>query len=645
MSNWFKRTVFALMIGLLTLSPISAPASAAGDGPARGGAVTAPTARTPIIILPGIMGSRLFNTVNGQTQELWADVCHVVNSDLQMLALGSNGDAPRYPSDPAYATVHTKPGIPGILDRMQGSCYWLINLNDDYYDSIIQFFKGQGYVVGVDLFVFPYDWRKDIKKAADNLDTLINSIRTQTGQSQVYLVAHSMGGLVSRQYISNATRAAKVKKFVALGTPFLGTPKAFHVLQDGDCLADLLVTCLPDPAVIRDLAKNFPGFYELMPSQAYYTVKGGGFYGMSSSIDVTGKCTGCLSYGSTYASSVTPGINSLLVTTMTQFHNGMDYQTSWNNVPTYIVGGHNQSTIVGKRQYSQWSLWCFCYETVREPIYTTAGDGTVSQLSVSLSSSLTGQNLRGTASYAYISAEHVDLAKNTAVLQYVASVLGVGSFATPELSTTPDSAGVQITAYRAASIDVYDAQGNHVGINPNTGVLEILIPGAAYSAQGGNVTVALAGGHGDYSISITPNGTGPMDVALTHSKGEALLSRSLYLGLSATEALTFSGDATLTDTFAGFAPTAVIDFSQAQDAEAPTSAIVLEPVKGGFMVTLSAEDKSGIARIEYATAAGQASVYAEPFFLTADAAANLHVMALDNAGNWQSAPTTLTGAK
>jgi pimeloyl-ACP methyl ester carboxylesterase len=611
----------------------------------RGGLAVAPaaaTARTPVVILPGIMGSRLFNTVNGQEQEIWADVCHVVDSNLNMLALGPNGDSPLYPNDPAYATVHTKPGIPGILDRMRGSCYWLINLDDDYYDSIIQHFKGKGYTVGVDLFVFPYDWRKDLKKAANDLDVLINAIRAQTGQSQVFVVAHSMGGLVSRQYISDSARAAKVKKFVALGTPFLGTPKALHVLQDGDCMADLLVTCLPDPAVIRDLSANFPGFYELMPSQTYYTVKGGGFYGMSSNIDVTGKCAGCLSYNNTYVSTIAPNLNSRLVTTMTQFHTGIDNLTSWNGVPTYIVGGRNQSTIVGLRQYQQWSLWCFCYQTVREPIYTTAGDGTVAELSVSLSSSLTGKNLRGTASYAYIAEEHVALPRNQAVLDYVDSVLGLTAAPVPTWPTPPDADGFQLTAYRAAAIDVYDAQGNHVGVNPKTGVVEITIPGAAYAAHTGLVTVALVGGRGDYKVIVTPDGSGPLDVSLTRSVGEALVSRALYLGLSATEALALSGDPAKTEAFTnGLTPNATLDLAVEQETDAPSTAIGIEAVKGGYRVTLTASDVSGIARIEYGFEKGRPQVYTEPFFATAEQLATLHALALDNAGHWQTAPTTV----
>ena len=53
-----------------------------------------------------------------------------------------------------------------------------------------------------------YDWRLDLQDAVGKLDAYIDANVGSGGK--VYLVAHSMGGLLARAYVADATRAAKI---------------------------------------------------------------------------------------------------------------------------------------------------------------------------------------------------------------------------------------------------------------------------------------------------------------------------------------------------------------------------------------------------------------------------------------------------
>lgn len=626
-------------------------------------------AETPIIFIPGLMGSRLFNTINNQEDEVWADTEKISSllsnpHPLMVLELASDGSAPAR-DDAAYKTIHTVPGTAGIITRLKGQA-WGQNIDEDFYDTIIKHFEAKGYTENVDLWAYPYDWRKDLRKSADGLDALVQKVLTQTGRSQVYLVAHSLGGLVTRQYISDQARASKVKSAVILGTPFLGTPKAFYALQEGDCINKLPVIgyCIPKKEVIKALAPNFPAFYQIMPSEAYLTVKGGGFYGVGRNIDVTGVCTDCLTYNATYQSSIAANLNSTLAADAKAFHTQLDAQSGWNNVPVHIIGGQNQSTIVGIRQYVRSSWLGFSETTIHEPIYTTAGDGTVSFLSVSLADSLSGVNLRGSATFKAFDADHGALVKKSEILDYLDNLLGLtgtlGSVQTTGPVEVVPATGAQIIGYGAAEIHVYDSYGKHTGPT-GTGVIEQSIPGSAYFNQGDLTTVGLVGGR-TYIIEVVPTGLGPVDLSLVRSTLTETITTNLYLGINVTDQsrIKLTGDPYVVDTWQldvtgtgsdlqPVNPTTILLPSTEIDTITPSAVVI---TLDGFIgqdgwytspvtVTLSATDNAGgagIARIEYSfNRDGHVRIYSGPFVVNPEQVRSISAIAVDGMGNTQAA--------
>lgn len=68
------------------------------------------------------------------------------------------------------------------------------------------------------VYYFDYKTRKYSEKTLDNLNVIIEKIE----ESEIYLVGHSMGGLVIRNYINNAKfkdNLFKIKRVVTVATP------------------------------------------------------------------------------------------------------------------------------------------------------------------------------------------------------------------------------------------------------------------------------------------------------------------------------------------------------------------------------------------------------------------------------------------
>lgn len=86
---------------------------------------------------------------------------------------------------------------------------------------------------------FAYDWRQDNTVSAKLLQTLLAAINTAYGSSAIgtiSLIAHSMGGIVSRTYLEQVANPGntttdplfgKIANLITLGTPHLGAPLAW----------------------------------------------------------------------------------------------------------------------------------------------------------------------------------------------------------------------------------------------------------------------------------------------------------------------------------------------------------------------------------------------------------------------------------
>ena len=110
------------------------------------------------------------------------------------------------------------------------------------------------------LFVFGYDWRKSNIENAQLLKDYVGCVNKFHPSRKINLLAHSMGGLLSRRYILDNPNTHQINKMVTIGTPFLGAPKAIDLMETGSFFKiEYLIF------EINPLAPNFKELIEFFP--------------------------------------------------------------------------------------------------------------------------------------------------------------------------------------------------------------------------------------------------------------------------------------------------------------------------------------------------------------------------------------------
>jgi len=245
-----------------TGNPNPTPALVSLPGGARAGTIAAGPdvdhslvvgAGDPVIFVHGFLGSQIFC---GSTQT-WPDLPF---PDFAKMSLGSDGV-----SDAGCGPM------PGQLV--------LSALGSSVYDTTVNFLQG---VAGSDAYFYAWDWRKDPQLALPGLDALIERARcggtllagastcANPVSQKVVLMAHSMGGLVTRLYVENPAFAAKVERVVTIGTPYWGSPKsifpfAYGVETPNSSAFDAV---LPNSG-LKAFARYLQGLFFLWPSASY----------------------------------------------------------------------------------------------------------------------------------------------------------------------------------------------------------------------------------------------------------------------------------------------------------------------------------------------------------------------------------------
>ena len=193
--------------------------------------------RPPVVLLPGIMGSTLYDERQDQGW-IWMNPLAMVNGLLPRIALA--------PDASLNTHVKARDLIPVLYLPMR------VHLK----------FWG-----GCTVEAFPYDWRQVPSAAADDLRLTVRRLFEQE-QHKVLLVGHSMGGLVARDYCAKYPAEAErmVERIVMLGTPNYGSFNAVRALTIGDDGALKKIQEInPDNDVIG-VVRSLPGVYSLLPA-------------------------------------------------------------------------------------------------------------------------------------------------------------------------------------------------------------------------------------------------------------------------------------------------------------------------------------------------------------------------------------------
>lgn len=158
------------------------------------------------------------------------------------------------------------------------------------YLGWLQFYEDQGYavrdmavnrdippVVSSSLGVMSYDWRLDNRHHAERLSLFVNTMleryygpiqcRTRPQDRRVVIMAHSMGGLVSRYYAATLAREYEknIEMLITVGTPHRGAPDpmlaAVGGQQNPGGVMDKLLNLFP--ATTIEMCDRIPSNVEL----------------------------------------------------------------------------------------------------------------------------------------------------------------------------------------------------------------------------------------------------------------------------------------------------------------------------------------------------------------------------------------------
>lgn len=251
------------------------------------------------------------------------------------------------------------------------------------------------------LYVCPYDWRKDNALAADVLAVKVDQVAQDHGLGvKLYLVAHSMGGLVSRCYLESGRYGGRpgfgvVKALFTLGTPHRGAPAALQ-----GAVGQLKRLFLSE-AQVKTIANdpNFPSLYQLLPPTGEPFAWDEKADSRFSTIDIYDP-----------GNAVKIGLSAANLAAAKNFHALLDLSRRLEGVRYFFFAGTRQPTVseVRLRAMNDGSI------RVRAEEREDAGDGTVPGWSAAPSG----------IQMAPVGGEHGDLYRDSSLKNILGVLLG-----------------------------------------------------------------------------------------------------------------------------------------------------------------------------------------------------------------------------
>ncbi|MGG3466112.1 hypothetical protein ABES02_00785 [Neobacillus pocheonensis] len=583
-----------------------------------------PDAGKTVIFIPGIMGTEIWtNPQNGGAAERrWmpvGDVSNVTNVREQTRELAVNGDGDSV----------------NDLD-IRGPI-------DEYYGQMVRLLKNEGYHV----VEFGYDWRLGNAYNATKLEETINSLNVE----HVSIVAHSMGGLVASKYIANKqSNADKVDKFITLGTPYYGAPKALYMMETGDIASwgkNLVIS-----KVIRELAPNMKSIYQLFPTKDYFDDDQ---YYVQVRYDNTFRKNEYkkLSYAQTlqfYKDYRDEWLNEDHFSLAESLANSLNNNASRiNSVDRYFIVGDQISSIgvVVPELNETWNRDGYNYAHIDDtkPIN---GDGTVPVKSANMNASTNPDKTY------YIQAKHDELANNQTVINQVVNILNNRPARIEGMRKNPkETKKLKIKVECPVDLHVYDQNGNHIGPVSENNLEENILSGTYYLL--GDEKIALLN-DGEYQVKLLGTDNGEMTFTLVwydENNEEEKTVRFDHVPLSPTTKITTTttregeitlsldkdGDNVIDETIS---PTVVLDSVGSQDITAPELSYTIDGDEGengwytsDVKVNLEASDQgAGVHQILYNVNNGQEELYDKPVSITSEGTINLYMKALDKNRNY-----------
>ena len=256
--------------------------------------------RNPVIVIPGILGSRLESAdgtvVWGAFDKTTAKPNQPDGSRLVGLPIDTNQALASLADDVRATAVLDRVlvrllGIPVTL-RAYANLLATLGVHGGYRDSVVSLSDVDYGTEHFTCFQFPYDWRQDISQSAAALDQFIRDKKAfvEAEMERRYgikkdvkfdLVAHSMGGLVARYYLRYGSQQLQeagplpdltwaganfVDKAILVGPPSHGSVETLNRLVDGFKPGPFI------PKYSPILIGTMPSAYQLLPRPRHLSI-------------------------------------------------------------------------------------------------------------------------------------------------------------------------------------------------------------------------------------------------------------------------------------------------------------------------------------------------------------------------------------
>ncbi len=632
---------------------------------------TAPPPRLPVIFIPGIGGSEFKATqdiVWSAADGHGGTYSHAYSSNEKIWV--NQDEAASLGNDDYFDVLRLK--TDGVTPEADLSLTG--NLTSFGYPDIDSFFEDMGYSKGTNYFVFPYDWRKDIRSTKDSLDSLIETAKTASGQSKVNLVVHSMGGLVARYYISDSGKATKVNKLIELGVPHLGSVDTVKSLIYGVDMKSKVFGILPlgiPASEVKDVSQNMASIFQMLPSSQYFSFYNNSEEGLpfpfydDRDID-NNQLTGPLNFNQTKTLLSNLGHN------MTAFSFGEAYHMlidsildQTNSVKIYEIVGVAQPTL-GQIRESWWITWPVNLFARKDEIFIN-GDNTVPLYSAALINETL--NISGATDIYYVDQNHGELVKpDGTAMQTVKAILNDDNSLPVEVKDEKIVLEGEQISLDDGELDLYDEKNRHCGLN-NNGEMEENIPEVFCTTSGNTKHAFVKKKAAKIKVKTTrknPNSSKTTNIKKRTYREDKISKTAVYKDINIPQIgkvefdldpavdtspyLTLYPDSSNSNNTTTINPTSEVSGSSATDQTPPVTSTQISGAQnsGGVYtdtvtVTLTGNDTgSGILNTRYSLDNGQTvQTYADPIIVSSPGETTIQFTSTDNTGN-QEIPQTIT---
>jgi triacylglycerol esterase/lipase EstA (alpha/beta hydrolase family) len=222
--------------------------------------------KRPLIFIPGIMGSKLAIKEGNFLDSFWPPIqpelsfSNAINKILNGLK----------------TKVRTK-----VDEEVPVQATDLFPMA---YDAILGAINQWGYILNINFWTFPYDWRQSNEISAQQLTEFIKQKIKDTDWNDVDIICHSMGGFITRAALK---LGAPIKKTIYIASPHFGSPLSYFTINPEIRIEDftnsfeqLAIETIWSSFFIgggetvlerqlKEIFGRFPSMYELLPDDLY----------------------------------------------------------------------------------------------------------------------------------------------------------------------------------------------------------------------------------------------------------------------------------------------------------------------------------------------------------------------------------------